>query len=545
MNFKLQNGCSLLAGNDIFARLKSFFTIELNLQKINIRLKISVIFVLSIFSFKIMAQTDSVWVEYKTQYRTNLMLVNNLYCWSDADFYPGKFKFSPNSSFNPKLENPKPALFTIFSEQTEDFYFFLRSLNSTEKQNLVRLFSFYEKEMDAALKAAGLPIELKYLAPALSAMNPTAMNWEGKAGIFQLTHFQAVMNGLQIGSLVDERLNPNLSIQAFAAVMKQNLDAFKTPELAILGYLFGNVKVKNAISFAGENASILQVLSYLPETATFVIGAFQATTIFLKENHFKTTADPLAKKILPDTVRIGSQLHFLQVSKVLGISEKQLEFLNPQYRFQIIPGDKIASKLLVPDGYWDEFVLFQDSINNAFDSTLFAVTVQKIEYPPAPGRQYLGEPVKNLEIDGKTKIKYKLQSGDVLGIIAERYDVQVADLKYWNNISNERKIQAGKTLDIFVDNDKVDEYESLQKSTKTNTVNTPTPKQIQQNTTLAVFQEMNTGNKVEYTVKNGESPFTIAKKYNGVSPEDILKWNNITDAGKIQIGQKLIIYTSK
>jgi membrane-bound lytic murein transglycosylase D len=545
MNLKLQNGCSVLAGNDIFARLKSFFTIELNLQKINIRLKLFVIFVLSVFSYKIMAQTDSIWIAYKTQYRTNLMHVNDLYCWSDAGFYPGKFKFTSTLNFQTEYEKQKPILFPLISNYAEDFYLFLESLNTTEKQNLVRLFYFYEKGMEASLKSAGLPDELKYLAPALSAMNPTATNWDGKAGVFQLSHFQAVMNGMQINKLVDERLNPSLSMPAFAAVMKQNLETFKNLELAVLGYLFGNAKVKNAISFAGENVPISQVLSYLPETASLVIGAFQATSIFLNENQFKTTIDPLAKKILPDTAHISSQLHFQQVSKVLGISEKQLGFLNPQYRFHIVPGDKFVSKLVIPDGYWDEFVLFRDSIYNAVDSTLFAVAVQKIEYAPAPGRQYLGEPVKNLEIEGKTKIKYKLQTGDVLGVIAEKYDVEVADLKYWNNISNERKIQAGKTLDIFVDNDKVDEYASLQKTTIASTVKTPTPKQIQQNTTLAVLQEMNTGNRVEYTVKNGESPFTIAKKYDGVSPEDILKWNNIADAGKIQIGQKLIIYTSK
>jgi membrane-bound lytic murein transglycosylase D len=517
----------------------------LNLQKIYIRLKLFVIFVLTLCSLQTFSQNDSISIAFQYAYKTNLIEINQLYCWSDAEFYPGKFKFGSSQNFKNDFENQKPFLFPNLSEKAADFYSFLQSINEREKQNLTRLFSFYENEMDASLKTAGLPGELKYLAPALSAMNPAATNWDGRAGIFQLTHFQAVLNGLQISQFVDERFNSNLSIGAFTAVMKQNLAIFETPELAVLGYLFGNAKVKNAISFAGENATLPEVLNYLPESAGAVIASFQATLVFLKENKFKSSTDPLAKKIAPDTVKIVSKLHFQQISKVLGISEKQLEFLNPQYRFQIIPGDKFVSKLVVPDGYWDDFVLFQDSIYNAADSTLFAVTVQKIEYPPAPGRQYLGEPVKNLEIEGKTKIKYTLQSGDVLGIIAEKYDVEVADLKYWNNISDERKIQAGKTLDIFVDNDKVDEYASLQKTTKTNTVKTPTPNQIQQNTTLAVFQEMNTGNKVEYTVRNGESPFTIAKKYDGVSPEDILKWNNIADAGKIQIGQKLIIYTSK
>ena len=513
------------------------------MQKKYIRLKLFVIFVLTICSLQTFSQNDSISIAFQNAFKINLIGINQLYCWSDADFYPGKFKLGSSQNFKTDFVNQKLDLFPILSEKTADFYSFLQSINEREKHNLIRLFSFYEIEMDASLKTAGLPTDLKYLAPALSAMNPAATNWDGRAGIFQLTHFQAVLNGLQINSLVDERFSSNFSIHTFIAVMKQNLAVFETTELAVLGYLFGNAKVKNAISFAGEDATLHQILPYLPETAGLVIASFQATSVFLKENKFKSSANPLAKKIVPDTVKIVSKLHFQQVSKVLGISEKQLEFLNPQYRFQIIPGDKTVSKLVVPDGYWDEFVLFQDSIYNIFDSSLFAVTYQKIEYPPAPGRQYLGESVKNLEIEGKTKIKYKLQTGDVLGIIAEKYDVEVADLKYWNNISNDRKIQAGKTLDIFVDDDKVDEYASLQKPTKTNIVKTPTPKQIQQNTTLAVFQEMNTGNKVEYTVKNGESPFTIAKKYDGVSSDDILKWNNITDAGKIQIGQKLIIYT--
>ncbi|MEZ5107187.1 MAG: LysM domain-containing protein [Draconibacterium sp.] len=41
-------------------------------------------------------------------------------------------------------------------------------------------------------------------------------------------------------------------------------------------------------------------------------------------------------------------------------------------------------------------------------------------------------------------MQYRLETGDVLGIVAEKYDVRVEDLKYWNNIINERRIQAGK-----------------------------------------------------------------------------------------------------
>jgi membrane-bound lytic murein transglycosylase D len=507
------------------------------------RFSAGVIIFLLVTPFLLFAQPDSIVQLHQSKFARNMLELGDLYCFSDPTFQPGKVKFATVQNVAEKYRELNLGLFPEISDKTAGYYQFLNSLPIVQKENLVRMFSFYEKQLDAGFKKAGLPVELKYIVPAISGLNQNYIGENGTAGIWQLTHFQAVLNGLEVNQLVDERFNPKLSNLAFTVVMKQNFATFKTPELAVLGYLYGNTKLKNAISFEGENTSLNEIMKYLPESANLFIAAFQATAVFLEVNQFKSEADPLAKKILPDTVHVTRQLHFQQVSNVLGIPQKQLEFLNPQYRFSIVPVKGKYSKLTVPEGYWDDFVLWQDSVYNVYDSSLFQLTTQKIEYPPAPGRQYLGEPVKNLQIEGKTKIKYTLQSGDVLGIIAEKYDVQVEDLKYWNNISNERKIQAGKTLDIFVDNDKLEFYSGLQASNKPKEVKPSMPVQLQQNTTLAVFQEINTGKKVEHTVKNGESPFTIAKKYDGVSPEDILMWNNIADARKIQVGQKLIIYS--
>jgi membrane-bound lytic murein transglycosylase D len=493
----------------------------------------------------IFAQPDSVIQHFQSKHEKNIIETGNLYCFTDPAFQPGKVRFSSVVNFNEKYSELNPGLFPEMSEKAESYYQFLNSLSIVQKENLVRMFSFYEKQFDINFKKAGLPIDLKYIAPAISGLNQNAIGENGSAGIWQLTHFQAVLNGLQVTKLVDERFNPELSTRAFTAVMKQNFAAFKTPELAILGYLYGNTKVKNAVSLAGEVASLKQVLQYLPENAKLIIAALQSTLVFLKVNRFKPETDPLAKKILPDSVQITRQIHFQQISKVFGIPLKQLEFLNPQYRFSIVTVEGKFPKLALPAGYRDDFVLYQDSVYNAYDSSLFQLTTQKIEYPPAPGRQYRGETVKNLEIEGKTKIGYTLQTGDVLGVIAEKYDVEVEDLKYWNNISNERKIQAGKNVDIFVDNDKAAYYSGIQQVQKKKEEKIPVTVQLQQNTTLAVFQDLNQGKKIEHIVKNGESPFTIAKKYDGVTPADILKWNNIDNARKIQIGQKLIIFTRK
>lgn len=518
----------------------------MSLHKLNIRIKLLTIIVLLFFSFEAISQTDSIWNSYKTQFNENLTELNDLYCWWDANFYPGKFKLNSSVDFQSEFDKLNLTVFPTLSDKAEDFYQFLEDLGVTEKQNFIRYYTFYEGDFEAALKSAQLPLELKQLAPALSAMNPRKVNFEGKVGIWQLTHFQAVLNGLEVNKLVDERFNEHISTVAIARILKQNIEIFKSPELAVLAYLLGNVKVKNAIYFAGENLSINEVLKQLPESASHLIAAFQGTAVFLNTNRFKPTLNSLVKATSPDTVKINRKMHFRQISDVLQIPEKQLEFLNPQFKFDIVPGNEKQKTVIIPNGKWDDFVLWQDSIYNRFDSTLFQFTTQKIEYPPAPNRQYLGEPVKDLVIEGKTKIRYMLKTGDVLGIIAEKYDVRVADLMYWNNISNERRIQAGKKLDIFIDDDKVGDFadanETLEKK-KDTSVNMV--KQFQQQSTLAVFEELNARPKVEHIVKSGESPFTIAKHFDGVSPEEILQWNGISDARKIQIGQKLIIYLSK
>ncbi len=44
-----------------------------------------------------------------------------------------------------------------------------------------------------------------------------------------------------------------------------------------------------------------------------------------------------------------------------------------------------------------------------------------------------------------------------------------------------------------------------------------------------------------YTVRNGDTVWDIAKKFDGVTATDIMKLNNISDASRIQVGQKLRI----
>ena len=493
------------------------------------------------------AQTDSVPELPFAGFQKNIQALSGLYCFSDPAFYPGKFRLNTPQNVVAGFEKMNLGLFPVITQQTIDFYEGLNQLPETDKKNFVRLFSFYEKNFEAELKKARLPEGLKYLAPALSAMNPLAVGPDGKAGVWQLTHFQAVLNGGEINRLVDQRFNLLQSTRLAAKQLQQNFDIFQSPELAVAAYLCGNTKVKNAVSLAGSNSDVKTILTFLPDEFQKTVAAFQAVAVFLFNNRFEPAVNLLSVKTEPDTALVTRQLHFLQIEKVLGIPAQQLRFFNPQYKYSIVPENDKGKPLVLPHGTWDDFVLWNDSIVLAGDSSLFRVLEQKTEYPPEPSRRYVGEPVKNLEIEGKTKIQYRLKTGDVLGVIAERFDVSVTDLKYWNNIYDERRIQAGQKLDIFVSEMDAGYYSSLANTTdKKDTADKPAAivEQLQK-TPESMLELFDTSRKIEHVVQSGESPFIIAKKYEGVTPELILEWNNIDDPRKIQIGQKLIVYLKK
>ena len=207
-----------------------------------------------------------------------------------------------------------------------------------KKRTWFNFFRFMRKDFEAELKKAGLPVELKYLPPAMSALNSNAVGNEKRAGVWQLLHFQAFLNDGEVNRLVDERLDVLLSTKLAIRQLKQNLKIYKNTELAILAFLAGNTAVKNAIYFAGENAEVDEILHHLPENFADQIAAFQAMAVFLSANRFVPETSAFQKKNFPDTVRVYRQLHFKQIEKVLEIPVAQIQDLNPEYKFSIVPG---------------------------------------------------------------------------------------------------------------------------------------------------------------------------------------------------------------
>ena len=144
-----------------------------------------------------------------------------------------------------------------------------------------------------------------------------------------------------------------------------------------------------------------------------------------------------------------------------------------------------------------------------------------------------------VDVKGKTKLIYTVKDGDNLGYIAEWYRIGLSDLRYWNNIYR-NTIRVGQKLSIFVDPSRADYYEKVNsmtfaekqqmigKGVAAASVKTPSPSGLD-------------GDYITYTVRYGDTVWDIAKMFEDVTTTDVLTLNNISDPGKIKVGQVLKI----
>ena len=120
-------------------------------------------------------------------------------------------------------------------------------------------------------------------------------------------------------------------------------------------------------------------------------------------------------------------------------------------------------------------------------------------------------------------IEYVVQKGDNLNAIATKFGSSLADLRLWNKLAD-NKISIGKTLVVAKDEVAIVTEKADVSSFKT------------KSTVASSIKK----SRAEYSVKKGDSLFSIAKKYPGVTISDLKKWNDIRNED-IQPGMKLKI----
>ncbi|WP_379926132.1 LysM peptidoglycan-binding domain-containing protein [Mariniflexile jejuense] len=371
-------------------------------------------------------------------------------------------------------------------------------------QKLIDLSAFYFPMFERELDIHDLPLEIKYLAIVESALKPRAKSRVGAAGLWQFMYTTGKMYGLDVSSYVDERSDPIKSTEAAAKYLSKLYEIFGDWDLALAAYNSGPGNVTKAIRRSGGYQNYWNIRHNLPRETAGYLPAFLATMYIFEyaEEHGFKKPKPEVAFFETDTIRVKQMITLDQVSEFTGVEMEELQFLNPSYKLDIIPYVKGENYILrLPRRVVGDFVSNEDSIYG------FATEEFNKREKPMP---------QLFEAD--SKITYKVRSGDFLGRVARKYAVRVSDIKKWNGLrSNNLKI--GQRLVLYPKNAR---SITTSKSSKTKSVSK---------------------NAKTYTVRNGDSLWSISQKFPGVSVQNIKDWNGISGS-KLKPGMKLKVSKS-
>ena len=384
----------------------------------------------------------------------------------------------------------------------------IKSYLKNRKKHLERLmalseyyFPMFERELDNH----DIPLEVKYLAIVESALKPRAKSRVGATGLWQFMFATGKMFGLNVSSYVDERSDPIKSTEAASKYLASLYKIFGDWDLALAAYNSGPGNVSKAIRRSGGYQNYWNIRPNLPRETAGYLPAFLATMYIFEyaEEHGFNPKKPELTYIQTDTVRVKEMISLDQVSELLEVPMEELQFLNPSYKLDIIPHIKDENYTLrLPREKIGMFVNNEDSIYK-FVRTEFAKREK-----PLP--QFF---------DNDTKVRYRVRSGDYLGKIARSYGVRVSQIKSWNGLRS-NNLRIGQRLTIYPRKPVSQAKTTLTKKTTPSKVINPNAK--------------------TYKVLKGDSLWTIAQKFPGVSVQNIKDWNNI-NSSKLKIGMTLVV----
>ncbi len=466
-----------------------------------------------------------------------------------------------------RLESMNSFITLPYNETVRNYMILYSEKMPTKVAHMIALAQYYFPIFEETFNKYSMPEELKFMAVIESALNSTAVSRAGAKGMWQFMYTTAKHYGLKINSYVDERFDPYKSADAAARYLDDAYRIFGDWNLAISSYNCGAGNVTKAIRRAGGNQNFWDIYNYLPrETRGYVpafVGAMYAFHYY-KEYGIKPDNVSLPAKI--DTFQIHKNLHFQQISSVIGVPMQTLRDLNPQYIHDVIPGNEDTYVLRLPYEYTSNFIQMEDSVYNYKADELFNPTmVEKIASGASTSEQ---------------RIVYKVRKGDYLGKIASKYHVTVSQIKKWNNLRS-NNLRIGQSIVIYrkgapsakpqtssspqtssAGSSAAKSNSSSQSSSASKTDSTKAKsgadkaksdsadsKATAKAQAGASTSASEPAAKVQsakpeytvYTVKKGDTLYSISIKYPGVSANDIMTFNGI--GSSIQPGQKLKIPT--
>jgi membrane-bound lytic murein transglycosylase D len=389
----------------------------------------------------------------------------------------------------------------------------------------------YNEMIRRTLKAEGVPQDLIYLAQAESAFLPQAVSRSGARGIWQFMPYRGREYGLERTYWIDERSDPEKATHAAAQHMKDLYAMFGDWYLVLAAYNSGPGNVTKAVERTGyADFWELQKRHALPRETQNYVPIIIALALVAKDPVLYGVQVVPEKPPAVETVKPGHPVDLHLVADATGADLEDLRLLNPALLRGVTPNDS-AFILVLPKGTGQKFA---DNIQRvpidkwtswrlhsveggetlADVARHYRVTVPAIEnanhleaHATLPAGFLLNVPTAPPVVK---LVHYRVQKGDTLEGIAERFDVTVAEIRRWNHISGP-KAPRGARLRIYAGGEPVAVSHGKSKSAQSGAgEGGGTGHAGVQNVSSAHPEK---SEAVQHRVKKGETLYSIARAY--------------------------------
>ena len=346
-----------------------------------------------------------------------------------------------------------------------------------------------------------MPMEIALLPMIESAYNPQAYSRSHAAGIWQFIPSTGRYYGLKQNWWVDHRKSVTVATDAALDYLQKLHKQFGDWNLALAAYNAGEGTVARAIArnrqagLATDYAS----LNLSSETKNYVPKLQAIKNIISNPSHYGLVIQSIPNTPYFSKVNVATQIDAHLAAKLANISDEEFLALNPSYNRPVIS--------------------HQDQNNKAAHELLLPVAaVQTFETNLASYTQPL--------VSWKT---YNTKRGENIANIAKKFGMQLSQLLHINDLPSSKKIKNSST--ILVSSNHQNEPTAL---------NNVISQTVFEDEVKVEKTASSKAKKSTYTVKRGDTLYSIANKFN-VGIPDLKKWNKALSS-KLKPGKKITIH---
>lgn len=442
------------------------------------------------------------------------------------------------------LQKEIPLTYNATTHQFVEYFAYRKpSFTKTMLERKGVYFPIYEKY----LKKYGLPDELKYLSLIESGLNPKVISRAGAGGLWQFMPKTARVDfGLRIDEYIDERFDPERATEAACRYMRQLYNIFGDWHLVLAAYNTGPGNVRRAIRRCNGGQTFWAIYNCLPrETRGYVPQYIGMVYMINHADSHDIFPENIETAVAHDTIHVNSYLDLDKLASLSSINLEEIQKLNPHVLTHILPGHTRNFALRLPK---TDIAFFKANRQAILDSAtkmppVFVETVQPnpeilasnddkpiIITTPVIGatttepkmvveQEVVEDDIEDVVINKKPKKKYyTVRKKDNLTEIADKFDVEVYDIKVWNHLQK-TTIQPGQKLVIYKESAVTSQVKYARNNHREK-------------------EAVKRGKTRFHSVQDGDTLWNISQRYGGISIDKLKKLNGIK-GNVVRAGMKI------